>query len=172
MTIKPIKIKLSRAFLFLLVFTLSTTSLRAVSQALDDYIATFNDKMSKKEPLSYTGCFDSGNGKIQQISLYYSSNNPQELGQAREMFVSFVSQFLDGLNQNNKLKFQLNPYPFSVNGLDIVIFYRTKKGTYAPAPNIGQIALKNGKINYYTYSKSGFKEVRNESFLDAKKLSE
>lgn len=171
MRIKQKKITLSKAFLFLLLFALNTPSLEAASKALDDYITTFNDEMSKKEPLSYTGCFDSGNGDIREISLYYSSDNPQELVKAREIFVSFVSQFLEGLNVNNKLKFQLSPYPFSEKGLDIVIFYRTKKGSYAPEPNIGQIALKNGVITYYTYSKSGFKEVRKESFLEAKKLS-
>lgn len=154
----------------LLVLSFCLTSpLCAVSKALNDYIANFNNEITKKEPLSFTGCFDSGSQSIEQISLYYSSSNPQDLSGARKMFVTFVEQFLVGLNQNVKLKRQLASYPFDVKGLDIIIFFRNKKGNYASSPDVGQIAMKDGDVTYYSYSKSGFKELKQESYSSAQK---
>lgn len=155
-------------FIAALVFV--GVSLEAQSKALNDYIASFNNEMSKQETFTFTGCYESGQPGIEEISLYYSSISPQELDLAREQFLNFVDQFLEGLNENLRLKTQLKPYPFSAKGLDIVIFFRNKKGKYATSPNIGQISMKGGVITYYKFTQGEFKMVKQENYSTAEKL--
>lgn len=141
--------------------------LDAQSRALQDYVTHFNDKLPQKEAFSFTGCYDTGDKGIEEISLYYSSDQPQTLPMAREEFVQFITGFLKGLNQNLKLKGQLDPYPFTSKNLDVAIFYRQKNGKYATSPNIGQISMKGGVITYYKYASGQFEVIKQENFNTA-----
>lgn len=151
-----------------LAIALCGASLFAQSRALTDYIGQFNTEVSRQEPLSFTGAYESGTPGIQEISLYYSWKQPMKQPLAREKFLQFIGQFLEGLNQNYRLKTQLEPFPFPAKGLDVIIFFRNDKGKYASAPYVGQIAMKDGIITYYQFSDGEFQPISSESYFKAK----
>lgn len=150
------------------LFTCFIAPCYAQSKALTDYISQFNSQVTRSEPLSFTGAYESGKPMTREISLYYSWQQPMKKDLARQKFVEFTNQFLEGLNHNMLLKSQLEPFPFSAKGLDVVIFFRNDEGKYAKPPNIGQISLKSGEISYYEYVKGEFKLIDKESFFEAK----
>ncbi len=160
--------KKKNKLLWIYLFTCLTCPCFAQSKALTDYISQFNSQVTSQNPLSFTGAYETGKPMTREISLYYSWKQPMRKDLARQKFVEFTSQFLEGLNQNMLLKNQLEPFPFPEKGLDLIIFFRNEAGQYAKSPNIGQIALKNGEISYYEYMNGEFKLVDKESFFSAK----
>lgn len=162
------RLKKINALLVMMSVFLSS-SLFSSSKALNDYISQFNTEVTQNAPLTFTGAFETGQPQIKEISLYYSWKQPMQMDLARQKFVEFVSQFLEGLNQNMRLRGQLDPFPFPEKGLDLIIFFRNDRGKYASAPNIGQISLNKGQVTYYEYKGDDFVPVYQESFFDAKK---
>ncbi len=160
----------SKHLVFLIPLLILGTYLEAQSKALSDYIVNFNNQVTKNHEVSYTGSYESGSSGIKEISLYYSSSDPLHLDAAREMFLEFADEFLDGLNQSARLRSQLEPYPFSEKGLDLVIFFRDKKGNYAKSPYVGQITMKGGVITYSKFVQGKFEIIKQESYNSAHKL--
>jgi len=86
----------SKHLLFLIPLLLLGTSLGAQNKALSDYIVNFNNEATKSDAISYTGSYESGSSGIKEISLYYSSSDPLQLDAARQMFLEFADEFLEG----------------------------------------------------------------------------
>ncbi|MCH9634537.1 MAG: hypothetical protein S4CHLAM7_12900 [Chlamydiae bacterium] len=159
----------SNSYFLIVALLFLHTSLQSQNRALSDYIVTFNDHITQQQQLSYTGFYERGSAGIHEISLYYSSTKLLSLDQARTLVVEFINEFLSGLNQSARLKSQLQPYPFTEKGLDIVIFFRNDRGGYAPSPYIGQVSIQKGIVTYSKFIRGQFEVIKQENFSFSEK---
>ncbi len=159
------------SFAWTLLFLSVSIAASSFPEPEDTVTAAYSSdlKMGEQKNLSLIGSLKTGDKNVREISLYYSSNGQFELNRAREMFIPLVENFLKEINENGSLKGQLSPYPFTEEGLDVVIFFRNDSGNYSKPPKIAQISMQNGEITYYKFQKGAFDILMKESFIEARK---
>lgn len=152
-------------------FFVLSSQLHATHSALTQLIDRFSQKMETQNKLNLTTSLELGGKKIEEVSLFYSSNNPLELNEAKALIAEMTQMFLEELNGNAFLKPELNPYPFTPNQIDITIFFRGANGKYAVMPKIAQISLEEGVVTFYKYENKQFEVIYKENIEKAMKLN-
>lgn len=155
-------------FYFTLLLVFSCFKVDAAEHAyLKKAVDTFSEKVATSDRLSLTTYLEIGGTKIKEVSLFYSSTQDLALEDARKLMLKVTTSFLDLINNNENIKPDLEPYPFTSSQLDVTIFFRDAKGRYAQHPKIAQISSHKGVITYYKFDQGEFKQFQQEDFKKA-----
>lgn len=155
------KINQSKIAFFLLLSLISSNFLFSESKQYRKLIDEFADQVDQKYHLQKTLSLELNGVAIREISLFFASNFPVKEKEAVDMCLDVSKMFLKKLNDNAFLKPDLDPYPFTVDQLDIIIFFR-KNGVYAPSPYVAQVELHGGVITLYKYEDKDFVVIQKE----------
>ena len=156
--------KICSLFLFLLLSLSSCQTKIIKSSPLQSFLTDFSDEVNIQRNLTFVGSYEEGDPLVDTISLYYSGFYDLPLSDARRFSATMIHQFLLSINNNLEVKPQLEGHEFKVDQLDLVLFFRDKEGVYSAPPNIAQVTLQKGVLNYYTYSDEEFHLVEHENY--------
>lgn len=155
-------------FYFILFLVFSSFQAEAAEHAyLKKAVDAFSEQVATSDRLSLTTYLEIGGTKIKEVSLFYSSTQDLVLEDARKLMLKVTTKFLDLINNNENIKPDLEPYPFTTSQLDVTIFFRDAKGRYAQHPKIAQISSHRGMITYYKFNQGEFQQFHQEDFKKA-----
>lgn len=162
---------MKKSLFLLCILFLFSTQIEATSHALANTIQKFSNRADELYHLSFTVSLELGGEPITKISLFYSSKTPGDIEDIRPMIVDLADLLLSDINHNPVLSSELSPFPYTIDQIGITIFFRDKKGNYASKPYVGQVALVEGLITYYSFNGESFEVMQEEPFTKAAKGS-
>lgn len=137
---------------------LSSAFLHSESKQFNKIIDEYAAEVDQKYNLQKTVSFKLNGSSIREISLFFNSNYPEKSDEAVDLCLDVAKMLLGKINNDPFLKTELEPYPFTIDQLDIIIFFR-KNGEYAPWPNVAQVELHKGEVTLYKFENKDFIEV-------------
>lgn len=121
-------------------------------------------------PTSYGGSFM---GNISVISQMYSVYDKKyDVDEARALLVNCTQEYLNQINQDEKIKPYLSHVPFSENGLEFSIYFHKARFEYVDSEFVAGAILINGELHYssYDHEKKKFVDVHRESYEEAVRI--
>jgi hypothetical protein len=133
-------------------------------------------KMEERYQLHYAGMVEGGDEKhYNEVGMYFQIFRTITKDEGRTMLVESVEELLNKLNSNPQLEPYLQPYPFTMDNIEMVICVYHPDKTKAYHPDIVTFSLANGTIRYVTdspesqYKYKHYTEER-ESYEEASKI--
>ena len=121
-------------------------------------------------PMSYGGSFM---GNISEISqTFRAMDKNYSIEQARELVINCSEDFLDRINQDEKIKPYLAQYPFPNNRIRMQISFYNKNRERVSSDNIALVGLGNDKIYYCIYDRESEKlvDIHEEMYEEAVRI--
>ncbi len=123
------------------------------SWELSRIVIYFSAEMKSIHHLDLEDSYAAYEDNIKKICLRYSSQRLLTLYEARLLIVELVEEFLDRLNSNSVVGFELDTYPFSANDLDVRINFESYYGKYCDEQYMGLIWLQCGCVHFYAFDR-------------------
>ncbi len=98
----------------------------------EDILADMAEKLPKRHNMIVIGTGGGLAKRVNVLSLSFEIQGPQSKEKLREILIDCVEEFLLALNSNEKLRPHLKTYPFTSQGINIVIFVTECKETASP----------------------------------------
>lgn len=116
-----------------------------------------------------------GGGMISQINMMgmsFAHYGGLSMGEARGLLVYCVEQYLQAINDSDKIKPHLCNYPFNENNLEIIIFIYGQDRRDPPVGSLTVASQAYGQVVYKIQQagRPSMKEILREPYDEAKKL--
>ena len=135
-------------------------------KALYGFIAKMGRELGKKYKMSPIG--PGGGATPEGIWLMMLSfereGNPLTEGEARQLIIDCVDDFLNAVNNDRELKPFLKIYPFTAKNLRLTIFNYDKKRVLHYFPSIAVVTSSKGEIGYLTEDPSTIQGYHTEKY--------
>lgn len=138
----------------------------------EDILADMAEKLPKRHNMIVIGTGGGLAKRVNVLSLSFEIQGPQSKEKLREILIDCVEEFLLALNSNEKLRPHLKTYPFTSQGINIVIFVKNARRLQVLDPNIGVASARHGRIEYNTVEENpyGYKSSVEEDYDTALKI--
>lgn len=123
------------------------------SWELSRIVIYFSAEMKALYHLDLEDSYAAYEDNVKKICLRYSSQRLLNLYEARLLIVELVDEFLERLNSNGVIGFELETYPFTANDLDVRINFESYYGKYCDEQYIGFIWLQRGCVYFYAFDR-------------------
>lgn len=97
-------------------------------------------KMEKEK-----GLVLSGTGGSRKLFLSFNYNGPAGIPKARELIFYAIETSIKAMNENEKLRFELNKFPCSYDQLEIILFIEKSDRN-----SVESVIFTKGKIQYFS----------------------
>jgi len=138
------------------------------------FMGDFAKKQQLENGLSVCGVGHSmPEGKIKELILYFIAQRKLMVEDARILYITVTQQMLDQINADERLRFCLDHYPFTVDDLDISLAFAKESGKDVDPPYIAYVSTTKGIIHYVWYDASTdrfFKERIKEPYEEALRI--
>lgn len=139
----------------------------------DQVTVDFAKKMQKK------GLHASGlggredKGKIMDFKVSFQYSQALDISSARRLIVETVLQFIEEINNNEKVRKFLYHYPFTVNDVIVAILPDCSVLNDQQCASSVRVSSRLGRINYYTRNdpNKSFIDLRGETFEEAMNIT-
>lgn len=123
------------------------------SEALSTIVINFSTKMKIDKHLELEDSWAAYDDYIKKICLQYSSQRLLTLYDARLLMVELVEEFLDRLNNNTVVSFELDHFPFTADDLDVKINFESYYGRFIDEQYVGLVWLQAGCVHFYAFDR-------------------
>lgn len=127
----------------------------------------------KKYNLTLAGTQISGPREIKLMGLMFDLKQSLDKDEARRLIVETTEEYLNKINSNIELRPYLINYPYTLENIEINIFFEKETGEIFQSPNIGLVSSFNGLVEYQKWTRKGRdyydKAKETESFEEASK---
>ncbi|HRD55808.1 MAG TPA: hypothetical protein PLC42_05360 [Parachlamydiaceae bacterium] len=130
-------------------------------------------KLEKKHQMSFCGTAGGMMDNINLLGFSFLINRPMTKNEVRMLAVSSTQDFLNDINQDEKVRQYLKIYPFDIEHIEITFLFRTHDQGTVYHPNLAVVSVYNGKIKYSTnnpLNDNRFLVQETETFEDAVKI--
>lgn len=121
------------------------------SEEVSKIVINFSTKMKKDKHLELEDSWVAYNDHISKICLRYTSQRLLTVYDARLVMVELVEEFLERLNNNTVVSFELAHFPFTADDIDVKINFESYFGIYVDPLYVGLAWLHAGCVNYYAF---------------------
>lgn len=130
------------------------------SEEISRLVINFSSKMKKERHIELEDSRVEYNDFIKKIYLEYSCQRLLTVYDARLLMVELVEDFLDRLNSNTILAFQVQSVPFTADNLEVKINFESFYGRYVDELYVGLAWLKCGCVHFYAF------DIKDETGID------
>lgn len=123
------------------------------SEEMSKIVINFSVKMKIDKHLELEDSWTEYDDYITKISLIYSSQRLVTLYDARLILVELVEEFLERVNNNTVIGFELDHSPFTADDLEVKLSFENFYGQYIDELFIGIVWLKNGCSYFYAFDR-------------------
>jgi hypothetical protein len=123
------------------------------SWELSRMVIYFSAEMKSIHHLDLEDSYAAYDDNIKKIYLRYSSQRLLTLYEARALIVDLVEGFLEALNSNSVVGFELDTYPFTAHDLDVRINFESFYGKYCDEQYMGIIWLQHGCVSFFAFDR-------------------
>jgi hypothetical protein len=123
------------------------------SEELSKIVISFSAKMKIDKHLELEDSWAAYEDYIKRICLHYSSQRLLTVYDARLLMVELVEDFLDRLNNNTIISFELENFPFTADDLDVQINFESYYGRYLDQQYVGLAWLQCGCVHFYAFDR-------------------
>lgn len=107
------------------------------------------EKLKEQKKLQLVGTGGKMMKDIQAMDMSFHFYQEVDLKTGRDLVVSAVDEYLNGINNNKELKPYLHEYPFTAKNVEILIWIYKSDGTSPSSDKIYYISAIDGIITYY-----------------------
>lgn len=154
--------------------------LPSVGFAKEDYISqvhriykTFNADSKRQYGLEVAGSGGAMMDDVQELALFYDSQQRVDTANARKLIVARVQDLLKTVNATVSLRPHLHNYPFTSGNIRMGITFLDSSGRFSVGDHIiADVSTRDGKISYGVYDATTdlLKTVHRESFDEAARI--
>lgn len=123
------------------------------SEEVTRLVLNYSKELKIKRALDLEDSWVSYNDSIKRICLEYSSQRLLTVEEARLLIVELVEGFLDRLNNNSIISYELETFPFTHNNLSVKINFESFFGMYVDPLYVGQVWLQAGCVDFYAFDR-------------------
>ena len=123
------------------------------SEELSRLVINFSVNMKVEKHLELEDSWASYDDYITKICLQYTSQRMLTVYDARLLMVEVVEDFLNRLNNNTIVSFELNRFPFTADDLDVKITFESYYGRYVDEQYVGLAWLQAGCVHFYAFDR-------------------
>ncbi len=137
----------------------------------DAITADIAEKIKKEKNLILIGTGGRMMNDIQMMAMSFNCYSEVGFDTARKLLVYCVKEYLAAINGSEKVRPYLHNYPFTVQNIEIVIYFYTQEHGKLPAGKITIASADEGNIKYQTDNPNGntLDTLRIETYDDAVK---
>lgn len=123
------------------------------SEEMTRLVLNYSKELKIRRALDLEDSWVSYDDSIKKICLEYSSQRLLTLEEARLLMVELVEGFLERLNNNAFLSYELETFPFTADNLSVRINFESFFGMYVDILYIGQVWLQAGCVDFYAFDR-------------------
>ncbi|MBA2368560.1 MAG: hypothetical protein H0V82_06010 [Candidatus Protochlamydia sp.] len=127
------------------------------SEELSKIVIGFSAKMKIDKHLELEDSWAAYDDYIQRICLHYSSQRLLTVYDARLLMVEVVEEFLDRLNNNTIIGFELEHFPFTADDIDVKINFESFYGRFLDMQYVGLAWLQCGCVHFYAFDRKNLR---------------
>ena len=110
--------------------------------------------------------------KIDEIYMSFSIRQHVTIDEARRLMVTTIGDFLTHVNQDERVKPFLNPYPYTSDSLDIGLAFVDDEYIMLYNHELAFVLLKKGKIVYCIRGDGMLEDIHEETLEEAYRIVE
>lgn len=123
------------------------------SEELSRIVINFSTKMKIDKHLELEDSWASYDDYVTRLCLQYTSQRTLTVYDARLLMVEVVEELLYRINNNTIVGFEIDPFPFTADNLDIKISFETFYGRYIDEQYVGLAWLQAGCVHFYAFDR-------------------
>lgn len=167
------------SFIIVLLIFLSSCTYTRMDQDAQEYLVIYDKienqyikDMQRKYGASIFGSGGSMMYNIKSVSLSFNLVGEVGIEQARELYVKFVSEFLDRINTDSAIQPYLDHKPFTENDFNLHLIFFTKPSVRPSTKYVGIVSMFKGNIEYDVYDPKfeNYRNIHVEPYQDAVKI--
>ena len=114
-------------------------------------------------------------GDVRELGLDFQIQGPLSREETREILIGLAHDFIAYVNSDERVRPYLKYYPFTVDNVDINLFFIDSKGYDLDDPYIGIAGIARGKLDYVILVTTDIPNIKSkfiESYEEALKALE
>lgn len=159
----------------LVILLLLSACHKSHSDLADEQISCYAKKAYQEKRIVLEGSGGAMMNDIKEFAMSFQCSQHLNLEQTRALIVQIVDEFLQQVNENEKIRPYLHDYPLTVNNVSLMIGFRNHQNLRPSKEHIALAYTHKDKI-YYSHwdstklESSKFCDDLDESFNDAVKI--